>query len=139
MSISKAQPRFCQEGFTLTELLTSVAIIGVMASIAVPVYSGYIESTRTGVVKDQLRAIHMQQQEYFAMYNSYYVTGGDCTDDSKSAINTVLFSGQNVLTEDAARFCITQEGDGTFLAQAVYGSGDDESAYTVDQDGTVNF
>lgn len=128
-----------EAGFSLIELLTSVAIVGILTTVAVPVYSGYMENTRTGVVKDQLRAVHLQQQEYYAMYNSYYSSGEDCEEDAKSAINAALFAGENILQEPSASFCITQVSTSVFLAQASYAGGDGSSVFTIDHQGNSNF
>jgi prepilin-type N-terminal cleavage/methylation domain-containing protein len=129
-----------RRGFSLMELMTSVAIVGVLSAIAYPLYSGYVDTTRVNVVKDHLRAVHMQQQEYFAMYASYYATGVACDADRKAEINANLFAGQNVLQEPNVTFCITQVTPTDFTAQAVYEESDGgTTTYTVDESGTTNF
>jgi prepilin-type N-terminal cleavage/methylation domain-containing protein len=105
-------------GFTLIELLISVAIIGVLAAIGIPQYLGYVDNSKTAVVKNNLRAIYMQQQEYLQRNNVYYFTGTTCT-SSNSAINTNLFAGQNILTtNEGFYYCITQTTTTDFTARA---------------------
>ena len=47
-----------QEGFTLVEILIVVVIIGILASIAVPIYFDYVERGYATDAKTQLRSIY---------------------------------------------------------------------------------
>lgn len=106
------------EGFTLIELLIATALMGILIAVAVPKYLGYVDNSKTSVVKNNLRTIYMQQQEYFQRNNVYYRSGTSCT-DSNSAINTNLFSGQSVLTtSEGFYYCITQTTTTDFTARA---------------------
>jgi prepilin-type N-terminal cleavage/methylation domain-containing protein len=51
-------------GFTLTELLIGVGILGVLAAIAIPAYLGFVQRARETAVVHYLRAVHKGQQEW---------------------------------------------------------------------------
>ncbi len=46
-----------KKGFSLVELLVVIAIIGILASVGVTTYSGYIESAKQGVVKSNHNSV----------------------------------------------------------------------------------
>ena len=68
-SASRARP----SGFTLTELMVVVALIGVMASFAVPSYRRAIEQSRVDIAGANLRAIWAAQRLYW-LENQTYTT-----------------------------------------------------------------
>ena len=55
--LNNLKKRF-QEGFTLVEILIVVVIIGILASIAVPIYFDYVERGYATDAKTQLRSIY---------------------------------------------------------------------------------
>lgn len=118
-----------QKGFTLIELLITVSIIGILAAIAVPQYSGYVANSRKQNAINNLRAIYMKQQEYFTNNNTYYGTAA-CGNDA-TAINTALFSGQNIISDAFYTYCITPASGATFTARATLVS-NTATFYTLD-------
>lgn len=63
-------------GFTLIELLVVVAIIGALASIAIPVYTNYVDKARVTVAIGTLDTIR-KSLEFFHIDNQRYPQGID--------------------------------------------------------------
>lgn len=59
------------EGFTLIELLIAVAILGVLASIAIVAYRGYIDSANIASARKQITAMSLVIDDYHQEHNSY--------------------------------------------------------------------
>ncbi len=67
------------KGVTLFELMITVAVIAVLASIAIPMYSGYIQSSYRAECQNEISAIRLAQEEFFLENNEYFPTGGGST------------------------------------------------------------
>jgi type IV pilus assembly protein PilE len=62
-----------QAGFTLIELMIVVVIIAILASVAIPSYTGYItDARRQGAVQEMLKIASAQEQ--FFMDNKAYAS-----------------------------------------------------------------
>jgi type IV pilus assembly protein PilE len=59
-------------GFTVIELMVTVAILAVIASIAIPLYSGYISSAKRTECNNEVAAIELALNENFLENNSYF-------------------------------------------------------------------
>jgi len=60
-----------QRGFSLTELMIVVAIIGVLASLAIPSFMKFQARSKQSEAKTNLVAIHTSEIAYFAEHNNY--------------------------------------------------------------------
>lgn len=62
------------KGFTLIELMITIGIIGALAAIAVPAYTGYIETAAKGTVQANAESLAGFVDMYF-YENETYVAG----------------------------------------------------------------
>jgi len=69
-----------QEGFTLVEILIVVVIIGILASIAVPIYAAYVKRGYASDAKTQIRAIYDSSKFYHSETGSYPTDVTDIND-----------------------------------------------------------
>jgi len=60
-----------QTGFTLMELMITVAIIGILAAITIPSYTKYVQKTKRTDAKVELMKIAQMQESYFVQNMSY--------------------------------------------------------------------
>ncbi len=60
-----------QKGFTLIELIVVVAILGVLAAIAIPMYSDYRSSAYRSAAKAALVEGAQNMERYYTRFNSY--------------------------------------------------------------------
>lgn len=60
-----------RSGFTLLELLFVLAIIGTLASIAIPAYSNYINQARIAVAETDLKNISLRLDAYQLEFNGF--------------------------------------------------------------------
>lgn len=60
-----------QAGFSLVELMVVVAIIGILASIAIPSVNKYMAKARQSEAKTNLASLYTAEKAFFAEYNAY--------------------------------------------------------------------
>ena len=120
-----------RRGFTLTEVLIVVVILGVIAAIAIPNYQKAVEKQRLRSTEDILRAIYYGEQAYSAANsNLYKVVGTNWSDIYMENPN----GGIGVTFAVA-----TSNGDTRFTATATRNGGAcNNNTRTVDETGLGN-
>lgn len=131
-------------GFTLIELVVVVAIIGILASVGIPAYNGYLQATRDKDAQLSLRMIASTQESYRLFSGSYYSSPGSsttsCTASAVSVndINTSLLKTSK-LTSNYYLFCVYADASSstpTFTAKAV-SIANSGKTFAIDQDGAT--
>jgi len=63
-------------GYTLIELMITVAIIGILAAVAIPAYNGYVSVGKEAEAKAGLSTIALLEEQYFAENRTYIEGAG---------------------------------------------------------------
>ncbi len=64
-----------QRGFSLIELMVTVAIVGILAMIAIPGYSSYVRKSKRADAKVALTSSAQQLERCYTRYNAYNNAG----------------------------------------------------------------
>ena len=87
------------DGFTLVELMITVAILAVLSAVAIPMYSNYINRAKQADAIIGLKAAQMAQEQYFSENNAYSGTIDILPGfDDTGAANNSFAKGEYTLT-----------------------------------------
>jgi type IV pilus assembly protein PilE len=117
-------------GFTLAELLVTLAIMGILASVTYPMYVGYVTKSRQQEAQVELTAIRQAEEMYRLQYNTYTNDLNNAGFSWKPPVSPVPRYAYRILGGWSAT---------TYTAQA---SGDIDNdgvndVWTIDQDGAL--
>ena len=76
------------KGFTLIELIVVIVIIGILASVAVPMYNSYVKNSKTKSAVALQRELNSVLDSHFNLYGLYPADPGQTTANTLTAVPT---------------------------------------------------
>jgi len=114
--MSDFQSKSSNRGFTLIELMIAVAIIAIIAAVGMPLYSGYITTSREGVLVNNISTIEIFQEDRRLRQGSYLLAAANV-----AAITADL--GWAPQVNDGTTYVITDGGGGSYDVTATDSNG----------------
>ena len=126
-----------QRGFTLIEVMITVAIIGILAAIGIPAYSDYVRRGKLPEAFSELANYRAKMEQYY-QDNRNYGSSTACADDSSAVSwNTFPKTGKNFTFSCATNTrpspTDTTQQSYTVTATGIAGTATANHVYTIDQ------
>jgi prepilin-type N-terminal cleavage/methylation domain-containing protein len=118
----------CGMGFSLVELMITLAIIGIIGAVAIPIYKNYVSAAR----HSKAQAMLMQLPVLLEQYRAESLTGSLCpTPPCTSADNVLEKTGTPQISAFLTSFDPVLSQDGIdYEYQIVYDDTDDNATLT---------
>jgi type IV pilus assembly protein PilE len=115
-----------QKGFTLIELMIVVAIVGILASVAIPSYQDYVKRSRAADATSTLADMRIRMEQCFQDNRSYALCAAQCA--APNGADTVHFTFSCSVAPTATNY--------TLKAQGLAAGGMNTYSYTITADNT---
>ena len=103
-----------QSGFTLIEVMVTIAIIAILVGIALPSYTNYVTRGKIQEATTALLSMRVKMEQYFQDNRSYASPGGGvlapCTAGSSVPVPTLKYFSITCPTLTASTYTIQADG-----------------------------
>lgn len=120
MTTITTAPPSRSRGFTLIELMITVAIVGILAAVAYPSYTEYVQRGRLAEATGEIGTMRVRLEQFYQDNRNFGSTGSACGVPTPAATPTFTFS------------CDTGGSDQTFLITATGSASMSGFEFTVD-------
>lgn len=128
-------------GFTLAELMVTVAIVSILAAVALPQFQKTIRRGHHQAAEDILRTIYAGEQVYESINNTFLpltVTSPSCNDPINPDWCEIFMDNPNVAASPLpVTFTVTTPTATTFTATATYTPPEPDKTMSIDQSQTI--
>ncbi len=100
-----------QSGFTLIEVMITVAIVGILAAIALPSYSRYVARSKVADAIGNLSTAKSGMEQFY-QDNGTYLSGADCGAGTPASADGFDFT----CAATATTYTVTMTGSGSVSA-----------------------
>jgi type IV pilus assembly protein PilE len=104
------------KGFTLIELMIVVAIVAIISAVALPMYTGYIETSRQGALVNNISTIELFQEDFRLRTGNYLLVAANA-----AAIKAAI--GWDPQDDAAVTYAIASTAANTYNVTATDDSG----------------
>lgn len=103
-----------RNGFNLIELMIVLAVLGVIAAIAVPIYTNYTYRGKQVEAKTLLMTLKVEEEQFRAENNCYTTTVASLVETTKLYTNNRVYKTAPAITPVPATppFCVAPLADG---------------------------
>lgn len=136
MGILRIRRMKSKKGLTLIELLIVIVIVGVLAAVAIPTYSGYMERARRADAKTALEQLRAAQEMCRAEVGRYARDGDARFGANALAALRTTFGGPGATSGDYAITMVATTATFTGTATPNTSRQTPDGALTIDQNGT---